>query len=239
MEHVIQVLVYRLAWLMRKVIPIKALFRIYLAVAHNSALVAWMLAFYYYGPEGRDRMRPHTYEFLKKQITPGASVLELGCGQGTITTWLASFAGEVVGIDRQEQAIAFAKNTPCPSNVSFRLADVTEMAIDRKFDYVVCFHILEHIQDVEVFLTKLHQLTAILLVEVPDIEQNIIGLLMRDMEMNYFTDAEHVREYDTTLLRSHLESSGWEMVQCERTRQWIQVRAEAVQASISVRTPTI
>jgi SAM-dependent methyltransferase len=65
--------------------------------------------------------------------------LEIGCGAGVFTRDLATLADEVVAIDISEAAIERARETGAPPNVTFRVADVMELAWEREgtFDLVV------------------------------------------------------------------------------------------------------
>ena len=75
----------------------------------------------------------------KLALQGGESVLDIGCGDGKITSQLALAAdnGNVVGIDQSEEMIRLASER-FPSakypNLSFLCMDATGISLSRKFD---------------------------------------------------------------------------------------------------------
>ncbi len=83
----------------------------------------------------------HTVSLVAPHVAPGASVLDVGCGEGYVLEELAArgagelFGADVVDIRRQKQR-------------SFRLFDGLELPfIDRRFDVVVLSFVLHHVPD--------------------------------------------------------------------------------------------
>ena len=71
--------------------------------------------------------------YLLDAFTPGARVLDVGCGPGTITIDIASRVapGEVVGIDREPEVLASAREAARDAgvdNVTFDVGDVYALA---------------------------------------------------------------------------------------------------------------
>ena len=83
----------------------------------------------------------HTVSLVAPYVAPGASVLDVGCGEGYVLEELAARgAGELVGVDvvdiRQE------KTRP------FQLFDGVQLPFgDRRFDVVVLSFVLHHVPD--------------------------------------------------------------------------------------------
>ncbi|WP_409182217.1 class I SAM-dependent methyltransferase [Amycolatopsis sp. VS8301801F10] len=90
--------------------------------------------------------------YLAPELRPGRSVLDVGCGPGTITVDLARRVapGEVVGIDVSEavleQARAHARREGV-SNVRFERADITTAPALGRFDIVHAHQVLLHLTD--------------------------------------------------------------------------------------------
>jgi len=86
-------------------------------------------------------------ELLSKVPPQGNRILEIGCGAGNISAWLASLGFSVVGIDVSYTAIRWAKERFTTLNLSgdFICADLTtKVNLNvNKFDFVIdslCFH---------------------------------------------------------------------------------------------------
>jgi len=85
-------------------------------------------------------------------IAPGSRVLELGCGIGTISSFLAVRGLRVTSVDLSSNAIALARKMAAVfgCEVDFRVSDIFDLAISEgEYDVVVdqgCFH---HMQDAE------------------------------------------------------------------------------------------
>ena len=80
-------------------------------------------------PEISDRTLEQDIPELKEYLRPGAEVIDIGCGSGTITLDVAEAVrpGQVIGIDPNEERIDLAREWltqhPYINNVSFQLGD--------------------------------------------------------------------------------------------------------------------
>ncbi len=77
------------------------------------------------------------------------SIIELGCGTGKNTEWLAEKATHLTCIDLSEEMMAKAKEKIRNNNVVFQQADINQpwLFTNRKADLITCSLILEHIED--------------------------------------------------------------------------------------------
>lgn len=77
------------------------------------------------------------------------SVLEIGCGTGKNTVFLAQIADKVLAFDFSEGMVQQARKKVQADNVRFEMADITQpwQCADSSFDLVTCSLVLEHIQD--------------------------------------------------------------------------------------------
>nr|WP_240034735.1 methyltransferase domain-containing protein [Glaciihabitans arcticus] len=86
-------------------------------------------------------------EFLIPSLTPGLSLLDVGCGPGTITVDLARrlAPGSVVGLDASADVIAQARQFEEP-NLSFLVGDAYALPFDDdSFDIVFTHQTLQHV----------------------------------------------------------------------------------------------
>lgn len=90
-----------------------------------------------------------------------AGVIELGCGTGKNTEWLATKAAHVTAVDFSAEMLAKAQAKLAGANVSFQQADITKPwgFATAPVDLVTCSLILEHIEDLSlVFRQAAHAL---------------------------------------------------------------------------------
>jgi ubiquinone/menaquinone biosynthesis C-methylase UbiE len=106
--------------------------------------------------------RPILIEFVEKGLIKRGKVLDLCCGAGTNTVYLAEKGFEVTAIDISRKAIAYAKEKAGHANVKidFMIQSFVDLSFkDEAFDFVFdmgCFHHVE-IVDRPKFITGVHR----------------------------------------------------------------------------------
>ena len=110
-------------------------------------------------------LAPSTEQFLREAgISPGQRVLDLGSGVGDVAMLAARLvgpSGEVVGVERDAQAIARARVRVAEANlhnVSFTQSDAGEVSSNRPFDAAVGRFILQFLPDPVAILRYLSRL---------------------------------------------------------------------------------
>ena len=102
-------------------------------------------------------------------------VLDAGCGVGYGSAFLAGHARRVVGVDRDEEAIAYARRRYARPNVEFRVGDLLDLDLaDGSFDVVCSFETIEHLDDVEGFLGEVVRVLrpeGVFLVSTPRVDE--------------------------------------------------------------------
>jgi ubiquinone/menaquinone biosynthesis C-methylase UbiE len=88
-----------------------------------------------------------------RKIIPGkcfSEILEIGCGTGKNTAWLANKTDHLTAVDFSEEMLAKAREKTTLKNVEFKKADITKEwnFISIKADLITCSLILEHINDI-------------------------------------------------------------------------------------------
>lgn len=152
--------------------------------------------------------------------TPGQSVLDVGCGSGVIAAHLAGHGAEVLGVDGNPAAIAYARETFRRPGLTFSSALVDELASPpSSFDRIYCLELVEHLypEQAAVLLARLHYLTrpgGTLLLTTP----NYRGLwpllewaLDRSGRVPRLAGDQHVSRWHRRSLSQVLTSSGWEI----------------------------
>jgi SAM-dependent methyltransferase len=78
----------------------------------------------------------------------GVDVLDVGCGAGYGTAFLAETARRVVGGDRDAETIDYARRRYARPNVEFAVFDAAVLPFaDASFDTVCAFEVIEHVDD--------------------------------------------------------------------------------------------
>jgi polyprenyldihydroxybenzoate methyltransferase/3-demethylubiquinol 3-O-methyltransferase len=122
----------------------------------------------------RDCVKQHVdADRFKRTIHPlaGVRILDIGSGGGLVAEPLARLGADVTGIDPVEENISTARqhledeSTNLSSNLTYTHNSVEEYAaVDQNrnsFDAVVASEVLEHVDDVTLFLKSVHSLLKV------------------------------------------------------------------------------
>ncbi len=84
------------------------------------------------------------------------SILEIGCGTGKNTAFLAQIGAHVHALDFSEGMIEKAREKIKAENVRFSIADLTRKwpSEDETYDLIVCNLVLEHIEDLSFIFSE-------------------------------------------------------------------------------------
>jgi ubiquinone/menaquinone biosynthesis C-methylase UbiE len=103
----------------------------------------------------RWRTAANSAGYLMPLLRPGVSMLDVGCGPGTITSDLAGLVapGPVIGVDASADVIAEAQvlarsDGPGAASLSFEVGDLFNLRFDdATFDVVHAHQVLQHVGD--------------------------------------------------------------------------------------------
>ncbi len=122
------------------------------------------------GTKGFDRLKflndvfgEHSRNFLSRAgLREGQEILEIGCGTGSMTTWIAQRVGEtghVIAVDVSDKQIEIAKQSVRNlgiSNVTFLCSTVEDLDLENNSaDLVYARFLLMHLKDVKYVLQKI------------------------------------------------------------------------------------
>lgn len=143
------------------------------------------------------------YEVLRSRLKETDSVLEIGFGEGYGSNMISEFTKSVIGLDVNEDAVNFAQEKYGTSNCSFQKYDGGKLPFeDKRFDSVVSYQVIEHIDDDRSYLQQIHRVLkdgGTFYLTTP----NRLHRLKPGQEpWNPF----HVREYSPEQLQESLES---------------------------------
>lgn len=108
------------------------------------------------GDESKEQAQLQLIEHLANlaQITPGAEILDIGCGFGASSLYLAKrFGASVTGITISSVQVEMARQAAAEKNLNarFLLMDAEAMTLDEKFDVLWSIESISHYQDRQTF----------------------------------------------------------------------------------------
>ena len=94
---------------------------------------------------------------LKKNTLKNTKILDVGCGGGLISEGLSKLGADVTGIDFIEENIKKAKIQAKKNKlkINYLVKDLEKEKILSKFDAIIIFEVLEHLNDWGKFIIKL------------------------------------------------------------------------------------
>jgi SAM-dependent methyltransferase len=168
------------------------------------------------------------HKFFVERIRAGEKVLDIGCGNGSVSFSMAETGAIVTGIDINESLIQSARHRYERANLSFIVGDVTKALPTGCFDVVVLSNVLEHIEGRQQFLMTVCEKVRPkrFLIRVPMINRDWVVPLRKELGMSYLSDPTHFLEYTRDGLDAELRDAGLivESVETVWGEFWIQAR---------------
>ena len=95
---------------------------------------------------------------IKSKVNPfkNISILDIGCGGGLISVPMKKLGANVVGIDASLKNINIAKTYSKKKNLKIKYicSSPEKLKIKKKFDVLLMLEIVEHVDDVDLFIKK-------------------------------------------------------------------------------------
>ena len=94
---------------------------------------------------------------INKSKLNKTKILDIGCGGGLISEGVSKLGADVTGIDFVKENIKVAKMHAKKNNlnINYIVKDFEKEKITSKFDVIIIFEVLEHLNDWESFLKKI------------------------------------------------------------------------------------
>ena len=133
------------------------------------------------------------YQFVASYLKNTDWVLDICCGTGYGAAIMAKDAGYVLGIDRNTEAIIFAKEKY--PNCNFKAQDILEFKFEHKFKVITMFECLDHLGKSD----GLH------LLEKVSGHCNDMVILSLPQDQKFDTNKYHLAEWTDKELKAVLE----------------------------------
>jgi SAM-dependent methyltransferase len=159
---------------------------------------------------------PDRWEYRESVVDLGVSpkrVLEVGCGTGVFLSRLRTAGHRGTGLDFNAGAVASARGRGLDARVGDLASAAREIA--GRFDAVACYHVLEHIEDLDGFFAELRDVASLgstLCLSVPGPRRFTSELVphqrvgMREM---WDYPPHHQTRWSRRSLTALLERQGW------------------------------
>ncbi len=154
------------------------------------------------------------YRLIGKRPT----VLDIGCGVGTIALYLSDFSQFVVGIDLSERAVSIATlaaQSTNSHNARFYRSELR--SFNQIFDLVVATEIIEHVPDEKDFLNKIYSSLSpggVLLLSTPLTDNILVGTKLYN---KFDLEVGHLRRYNQESIVSLLQEHRFEIIEARKT----------------------
>jgi 2-polyprenyl-3-methyl-5-hydroxy-6-metoxy-1,4-benzoquinol methylase len=104
---------------------------------------------YHLFPGGRKRLRVIVGlgEWLSGRLLRRINVLDVGCGNGSISFPVASLGHHLLGIDISQESVDYAGSRNPFTNARFKVHNLADEPLGEKFDLIICSEVLEHLEN--------------------------------------------------------------------------------------------
>jgi 2-polyprenyl-3-methyl-5-hydroxy-6-metoxy-1,4-benzoquinol methylase len=124
--------------------------------------------------------RTHVDKVLKYFRNCKGTILDIGCGDALISSKLCELGLHVTGVDTNARAIELGREK-CRKYIENDRMILSEMSVfkinkARKFDYVLCNEVIEHIREPERCIKRIHVLMKkFSIITTPNLKHHSIG----------------------------------------------------------------
>ncbi len=160
---------------------------------------------------------PSSHTAAIDAVQPGATVLDMGCGQGYVAEHMLKKAKRVVGIDQ------YVRQSSDP-HIEFKEWDIdhAEFPVDvAQFDQIFLLDVIEHLHDPETFMEQLREAAVSKRPEIVLTTANVAFFITRFMlllgQFNYgrkgILDRTHTRLFTFRSLEELFDQTGYKVLE--------------------------
>jgi len=171
------------------------------------------------------KKRNFTYRLILNALEPylidRKKILDIGCGAGTLSLYIASRSHYIRGIDISSKAIkacrASAQMLGVTQNVKFQIASFPEIIIKENFDLILCIEVLEHLIKDELAIEKMFnhlKTNGVIIISVPSIKAPLYKL---GFAKKFDKQVGHLRRYDLNKIIKLLKEKKIKIIKAKKT----------------------
>lgn len=173
------------------------------------------------------RRKNFTYRLIIEALEPylnsGKKVLDIGCGSGTLSFYMAEKGIDVVAIDISAKAIETCRDSAkflgLQKNIHFRIGDFLKSKIPKDFDLILITEVLEHLKGEGFAVEKLFKslkIGGVVLVSVPSTNTALLKMGFTNLIKDFDNRVGHLRRYTVTKIATLLQKKGFEIIEIKK-----------------------
>jgi len=224
-RHLLISLLYRLNPI--GLLPVKTRMQLYLDLEWFFRRMSLETSAKLYAPL-TDPWKKDTLDFILPRLRKNHFVVDFGCKFGHFSAKIAPHVLNVTGIDHDSNAIARARELyGNVSNLKFSISAVEVEAQHTATAHrlAILSHILEHLDEPELFLEGLSKTYEEAYIEVPDFNESYLNVLRQHSGSTLlYSDEDHIWEFTRTDMQALILNSGFSIKEehhtCGMLRFW-------------------
>ena len=160
-------------------------------------------------------------ELLEKYLYGARTCLDIGCGAGAVSLFVASRRKKVLGIDISKVSIKAcregARRLKLGNVALFKVMNFPKEKPGRRFDMIICSEVLEHIENDEKALEEIYHLLNSRGLSVISVPSKNAPLFRVGLTKRFDVEVGHLRRYDFKQLINLCERTGFNILETRRS----------------------
>lgn len=149
----------------------------------RSAVFRDTTTYYNSMPEGL--VARQLISFVRKYAS--GSILDLGCATGNYSVILKSLGYDVKGADVNPEYVRRARER----GIDTAVIDGQVPFLDKSFDTVICFEVIEHVADLDVVLSEAKRLAKKIVLFTTPNSEHVTELIQQGLMYEHFAELDH------------------------------------------------
>lgn len=153
-------------------------------------------------------------EFINSLSNKRINFLDLGCGYGLVSSFINNKYNKY-GLEPNEEKIKNA--TKYINQENLKCSELNEFTFsDNFFDIIMCYHVIEHVNDPEYFIYNVNRIlkqNGILVISTPNFNSSIAQLFKDNYRLLH--DKTHIKLFSDESFKFFLEDNGFYIIKID------------------------